>query len=189
MFGEESEFSELMADRRDAAPGIWPQDQRLLHRLAEKFIAGTVYDPELNEVVIGATCTLTGEGETFTQDTNHWGDFWFDGLKEGTYSLKDRGGWKDQDHRRHKHREGCWLGRHSRWHSEYEKLKKPGPHFGPGKMTGGLSVVVVQQQPERFGRLSPPGQNKESEGSSTSKPSRIFRTYAVRERIPKIRVA
>ena len=39
-------------------------------------------------MVIGAKCTLTGEGETFTQDTNHWGDFWFEDLKVGTFSLK-----------------------------------------------------------------------------------------------------
>jgi hypothetical protein len=42
----------------------------------------------MRKVVIGATCTLTGEGETFTQLTNDWGDFWFDGLKTGTYSLE-----------------------------------------------------------------------------------------------------
>ncbi len=28
------------------------------------------------------------KGTRSRQDTNHWGDFWFDGLKDGTYSLK-----------------------------------------------------------------------------------------------------
>ena len=55
--------------------------------LPKKFIAGTVYSPVEEEVLIGATCTLTGEGQTFTQQTNDWGDFWFDGLKTGKYIL------------------------------------------------------------------------------------------------------
>jgi Carboxypeptidase regulatory-like domain len=38
-------------------------------------------------VVIGATCTLNGDG-TATATTNDWGDFWFDGLPVGTFSLK-----------------------------------------------------------------------------------------------------
>ena len=98
--------------RRDAAPRVRPEDQGRLQGLPKKFIAGTVYDPDALEVVIGATCTLTGEGETFTQETNHWGDFWFDGLKDGMYSLKIECGWQDQDHRRYQHREGCRPGRH-----------------------------------------------------------------------------
>jgi tetrathionate reductase subunit B len=56
--------------------------------IPKKFIAGTVYDPAALEVVTGATCTLTGEGETLTQQTDHWGDFWFKDLKDGTFSLK-----------------------------------------------------------------------------------------------------
>jgi hypothetical protein len=59
--------------------------------LPKRFIAGTVYDPGAEEVVIGATCTLSGDGGTVTQETNHWGDFWFKGLEVGTYSLKIEG--------------------------------------------------------------------------------------------------
>ena len=29
-----------------------------------------------------------------TQETNHWGDFWFEGLKDGTYSLTIEGAGK-----------------------------------------------------------------------------------------------
>ena len=42
------------------------------------------------EVVIGATCTLTGPkaGKKATATTDGFGDFWFHGLADGTYSLK-----------------------------------------------------------------------------------------------------
>jgi hypothetical protein len=46
-----------------------------------------VYDPGTKEVVIGATCALSGDG-TGTAKTDNFGDFWFEGLKVGTYSLK-----------------------------------------------------------------------------------------------------
>ncbi len=42
-------------------------------------------------MVIGANCTLTDKqsGETFTVETDNFGDFWFRGLKEDrTFSLK-----------------------------------------------------------------------------------------------------
>jgi len=38
-------------------------------------------------VVIGAKCSLSGD-DTASAITNDWGDFWFDGLKAGTFSLK-----------------------------------------------------------------------------------------------------
>jgi hypothetical protein len=38
-------------------------------------------------VVIGATCTLSGDGSG-TATTDEYGDFWFEDLIEGTFSLK-----------------------------------------------------------------------------------------------------
>jgi Fe-S-cluster-containing dehydrogenase component len=54
--------------------------------LPKRFIAGTVYDPGAKEVIIDATCTLSGAG-TGTATTNGFGDFWFEGLDVGTFSL------------------------------------------------------------------------------------------------------
>ena len=54
--------------------------------LPKRFIAGTVYDPETEEVVIGATCTISGDGNS-TTDTNGFGDFWFEGLPVGSFTL------------------------------------------------------------------------------------------------------
>ena len=56
--------------------------------IPKKFVAGTVYDPIKKEVVIGATCSLSGNGsKKLSATTDGFGDFWFEGLKEGTYSL------------------------------------------------------------------------------------------------------
>jgi len=55
--------------------------------LPRKFVAGTVFDSAADEVVTGATCTLTGTGGTATTTTDEFGDFWFEGLAEGTFSL------------------------------------------------------------------------------------------------------
>jgi tetrathionate reductase subunit B len=60
--------------------------------LPMRFIGGTVYDPAEKEVIIGATCTLTekGTGKAVTVETDDFGDFWFEGLGEGEFSLEIR---------------------------------------------------------------------------------------------------
>lgn len=87
-FGEETEFTALTEKAETLHPEFGLKTRVAYLNLPKRFIAGTVYDPAAKEVVIGATVTLTGEGETFTQTTNHWGDFWFDGLKPGMFSIK-----------------------------------------------------------------------------------------------------
>jgi tetrathionate reductase subunit B len=58
--------------------------------IPKKFIAGTVYDPIAKEVVISATCTLTGPrpSDKKTTTTDGFEDIWFEGLDEGAYNLK-----------------------------------------------------------------------------------------------------
>ncbi|MCE5254381.1 MAG: carboxypeptidase-like regulatory domain-containing protein, partial [Actinomycetia bacterium] len=61
--------------------------------LPRKFIAGTVYDPQEEEVVIGATCTLTpAGGSPQVVETDSYGDFWFEGLPDGLYDLEIKSG-------------------------------------------------------------------------------------------------
>jgi ferredoxin len=55
--------------------------------LPKKFIAGTVYNPAIKRIVEGAVCTLTGGDKTYTVKTDGFGDFWFENLKVGEYSL------------------------------------------------------------------------------------------------------
>jgi Fe-S-cluster-containing dehydrogenase component len=55
----------------------------------KKFVAGTVYDPISKRIIEGATCTLTDDkGSTLIRTTDGFGDFWFEDLPVGTYSLK-----------------------------------------------------------------------------------------------------
>ena len=86
-FGEESELADLMAGAETLKPELGIKTHVGYIDLPKRFVAGTVYDPDAQEVVIGATCTLSGDGGTFTETTDHWGDFWFKGLEVGTFSL------------------------------------------------------------------------------------------------------
>jgi NAD-dependent dihydropyrimidine dehydrogenase PreA subunit len=89
-FGEESEFKAQIAKAEvmNAEYGAQPRVYYL--NLPKKFVAGTIYDPIKKEIIKGATCTLAGvtkKGEKFTAKTDGFGDFWFEGLKEGKYGL------------------------------------------------------------------------------------------------------
>ncbi|NLT39196.1 MAG: 4Fe-4S dicluster domain-containing protein [Clostridiales bacterium] len=57
--------------------------------LPKKFIAGTIYDPVEDEVIIGGDLKLTCEdGKTYTLKSDHFGDFWFENLPDGRYTLE-----------------------------------------------------------------------------------------------------
>jgi tetrathionate reductase subunit B len=63
--------------------------------LPKKFIAGTLYEPKEEEVVIGATATLTAaDGTVRATETDGYGDFWFEGIDAGVYSLELASGGK-----------------------------------------------------------------------------------------------
>ncbi len=89
-FGEESEFKALIAKAEVMKPESGAKPRVYYLNIPKKFIAGTVYDPKAKEVVIGATCTLSGPkaGKKATATTDGFGDFWFEGLADGKYSLK-----------------------------------------------------------------------------------------------------
>jgi Fe-S-cluster-containing dehydrogenase component len=81
-FGTEDELKELIAQAETPQPetGCGPNVYYL--NVPKRFIAGTVYDPVDNEVVIGAICRLTSGGREWTVETDEYGDFWFEGLEE-----------------------------------------------------------------------------------------------------------
>jgi len=87
-FGEEADFSSEIAQSERLAPnfGATPETRVYYLNLPKRFIAGTVYDSADKEVIIGATCTLSGDSSG-TAITNEFGDFWFEGLAVGTFSL------------------------------------------------------------------------------------------------------
>ena len=85
---EEAEAQELINGGRAVSIPKRQKPRVYYLNLPKKFIGGTVYDPVAKEVVIGATCTLTAGGSTWTAATDGFGDFWFEDLDVGTYDLE-----------------------------------------------------------------------------------------------------
>ena len=88
---DEDEAQELMA-KGEVVPGNFQSDAKprvYYLGLPKKFIAGTLYEPVEEEVVIGATATLkAADGTVKTTETDAYGDFWFEGIDDGVYSLE-----------------------------------------------------------------------------------------------------
>ena len=87
-FGEESEFKSQIAKAEVMHPEYKAKPRVYYLNIPRKFVAGTIYDPAAKEVIIGATCTLTAAAKKRTATTDGFGDFWFEGLDVGKYSLK-----------------------------------------------------------------------------------------------------
>jgi tetrathionate reductase subunit B len=84
-FGEESELD--LSGTETLHPEYNLTTRVHYKNLPKRFIAGTAYTPSDNEVAIGATCTLTGEGGPYTETTDDFGDFWFEGLPAADFTL------------------------------------------------------------------------------------------------------
>jgi Fe-S-cluster-containing dehydrogenase component len=90
-FGEESELKDLIAKAELLKPEAGAKPRTYYIGLPNKyFIAGAVYDPEADEVLEGATVTLTNVAtkKTATLKTDDFGDFWFERQEPGQYSLR-----------------------------------------------------------------------------------------------------
>jgi Fe-S-cluster-containing dehydrogenase component len=89
-FGDESEFVKVISKAEILLPESGAKPRVYYLNLPKMFVAGTVYDPVEEEVIIGATCTLTDTAtkENFTAITDSFGDFWFHGLGVSKFFLK-----------------------------------------------------------------------------------------------------
>jgi tetrathionate reductase subunit B len=95
-FGEESELD--LSGTETLHPEYGLTTRVHYKNLPKRFIAGTAYTPDDEEVAIGATCTLTGEGGPYTETTDEFGDFWFEQIPAAEYTLsisKDGKSWSD----------------------------------------------------------------------------------------------
>jgi Fe-S-cluster-containing dehydrogenase component len=86
-FGEAEDLADevsgakrLLADE-GAKPRVWYRN------LPGQFIAGTVYDPESEEVIAGARCRAVSGGKLLETFTDNYGDFWFNDLPVGKWEL------------------------------------------------------------------------------------------------------
>ncbi len=80
--GEESEFKAEIKKAEVLNPEIGTKPRVYYLNIPKKLIDGTVYDPIAKEVIIGATCTLSGKAKK-TVTTDAFGNFWFHGLADG----------------------------------------------------------------------------------------------------------
>ena len=98
MFGEEEDFADMIKEATIFNPEAELSPRIYYLNIPGRFIGGTVYDPVIKEVVIGAKCSLTcvcdcnaGEcdckNDTIEAETNDFGDFWFKDLAEEKFSL------------------------------------------------------------------------------------------------------
>jgi len=90
-FGEESELRDLVAGAETLRPETGARPRVFYRALPNKyFIAGAVYDPEADEVLEGATVTLTNldSKRSSSLSTDLFGDFWFERQDPGLYSLR-----------------------------------------------------------------------------------------------------
>ena len=88
-FLEEAEAEQLISGAEPPEPGAGSRPRVYYRNLPKKFIAGTLYDPVKKVVIIGATCRLTPAGgePSLSVKTDGFGDFWFEGLDAGVFSL------------------------------------------------------------------------------------------------------
>jgi Fe-S-cluster-containing dehydrogenase component len=84
-FGDDSELD--LSGTETLKPEYGLTTRAYYKNLPKRFVAGTVYDPSINEVVIGAACSLSGDAGTASATTDDFGDFWIEGLGEGTFTL------------------------------------------------------------------------------------------------------
>lgn len=55
--------------------------------LPKRFIAGTVYDPEIEEIIEGARVTATSSEGSFSATTDNFGDFWLRQIPAADWTL------------------------------------------------------------------------------------------------------
>ena len=88
-FGEETELKDYLNGAELLKPECNTQPRVYYKGLLNKyFVAGAVYDPVDDECLDGCKVALTGaDGAKVSVSTDDFGDFWFERLEPGTYSL------------------------------------------------------------------------------------------------------
>lgn len=88
-FGDEEELKGLIERAETLGPENKVRPRVYYIGLPKRFVAGAVYDPSRDECIEGAVVTLTSLGNSgkMTTATDEFGDFWFEGLQVGRYSL------------------------------------------------------------------------------------------------------
>jgi Fe-S-cluster-containing dehydrogenase component len=87
VFGDEDELQDLIVGATVMQPETGLKPRVYYRNIPGQFIAGTVYDPEAKEVIIGARCRAITGGKLLMVNTDEYGDFWFKDLAVGVYDV------------------------------------------------------------------------------------------------------
>lgn len=89
LFGEEEDFREQISKAEVLLPKSGSKPSVYYLNLPKHFVGGEVWDPEIDEIIENAVITLTNiqTGQKIETQSNNFGDFWFNKLDEGNYSL------------------------------------------------------------------------------------------------------
>lgn len=85
-FGEENQLG-LDGTEEVLHPEYGTKPRVFYRGLPKKFIAGTVYDPTVNEIVEGASVIAAGDAGMYSTTTDSWGDFWLRELPDADWTL------------------------------------------------------------------------------------------------------
>ncbi len=101
VFGDEDDpkIKALIAQAEPLKPEADVKPRVFYIGLPKRFIAGAVYDPAEDRCTLGAKVTATNlaTGAVETVETDSYGDFWFNKLEKGEYSvLIEKDGYRDQ---------------------------------------------------------------------------------------------
>jgi len=86
-FGEEEDFAEDIPGSEALLPEEGLKPRVRYRNIPGQFIAGTVYDPVNEEVVIGARCRAVSGGKHLETFTDQYGDFWFRDIAVGSWEV------------------------------------------------------------------------------------------------------
>ncbi len=88
-FGEESDLKDLIGKAEILRPELGTKPRVYYIGIPKRFIGGTVFDPEKDEVITGASVIITNRKDSVTVrvKTDEFGDFWVDNLSPGKYSV------------------------------------------------------------------------------------------------------
>jgi Fe-S-cluster-containing dehydrogenase component len=86
-FGEVEEFADSIQKAETLNPEFGTKPQVYYLNMPHLFAAGDVWDPEANEVIIGASVTLISGDKVWKTTSDEYGDFWFRRIDAGEYHL------------------------------------------------------------------------------------------------------
>ena len=87
VFGEEAEQEDFIVGAETLKPEAGTHPRVYYRNIPGKFIGGTIYDPAEKEVIVGAKVRATIGGKTHHTVTDALGDFWFNDLAVGVFSV------------------------------------------------------------------------------------------------------